>query len=1090
MPFSPCDPAVAGSCQDESSLNFLRHVFGPVIDRLTQGIDPGSVADAHILAEMLKFFNSGVLVIGAIVASYTAVMGVINTANDGEVMGKNWSATATPLRIVAGAGVLLPTTSGYNFIQLITLMIALWSVGFANGIYKAGVAMGILSPQGIVAGAYEAGTTYGFRDFASSYVVSAYCMRAAENIYFNPSAQPAAAARPMIRWTSTNDQYRTMGRETFTVRAVDTNGFTNLGGSWGAAGTPLCGTYTTQFPTPTGSSDPLISELDALDSQISMVKWNQLWQLRQKLDQWVATWPASLEQSGWHTITPDRFNQIVKETETAVAQQLAAQSTSAVSTALTNLVNSVTKPGWAEAAGWFQRVGMLRQRMKAVLERPIAVASPPVLTGLADDARRARLLAAVESAPQQVLQRAANTWAPPGGRRISPSDLTTSLPTDPTSSFSPSAISEELDRKTATFLGGWMESLVELATGANSTGAETALCRTDTSSLNPAPALGGSVMRMKCVGDMLTVLYGSIWTFDNVVKSTVTALRVTAGVASAAKVVGSGLDLDKATTPLWDWVIQVFSPGLAEVMKYLRPVAFYFGVLLPSMPYIIFMIVVVGWVLSLLQAMLATPLWALMHMRPDRTFIGSEKQGYLLLLGLFARPALAIIGLFAALLVVDPVIDYAARGFFAMRGAIVASTGALGFLAEFVSFLWWLTVFGIMLLPLMYMTFGLAQALPDRVLGWLNAGTPDLGESNASSKVLAGLAATGSLPGSVMGRRGGGGQGQIGGPGQPRQLSGPDTAPEGDTGGNRGPGGGGRGGAPGARKGQPQLLTAGHQGVGPSDTRDDIAPAGPGSSSTTTGDGKARAGAGNDGGAPLPGGQGAVARTDRPGSRARPSGAFGRYDAIGTAPPVASQDADRVPGLYRSAPGGMASSSSRGKGARPSAAPAVLSASAGAGASTLREKQAEADAQRGASGDASGAAPQSPSAGGDVQQRARPTRREVEAAAAAEQGPGGSNIEQRPAGTHKNLSSAGSAGRSGAAPLASGNAANPAGTRAAAERERAAELESAREAAERDSNADQTAAPSERPAPHVFERPNSGDDVINQGPGVRQYRDE
>ncbi|MFP3507867.1 hypothetical protein SB786_37145, partial [Burkholderia sp. SIMBA_062] len=82
-----------------------------------------------------------------------------------------------------------------------------------------------------------------------------------------------------------------------------------------------------------------------------------------------------------------------------------------------------------------------------------------------------------------------------------------------------------------------------------------------------------------------------------------------------------------------------------------------------------------------------------MHMTPDRTFVGSQTQGYLLLLSLFARPALAVLGLFAAVLVSDPVIDYIAQGFFAMRGAVVTSSGNVGIISEFLTFAWWFMVF-------------------------------------------------------------------------------------------------------------------------------------------------------------------------------------------------------------------------------------------------------------------------------------------------------------------------------------------------------------------------------------------------------------
>jgi hypothetical protein len=233
------------------------------------------------------------------------------------------------------------------------------------------------------------------------------------------------------------------------------------------------------------------------------------------------------------------------------------------------------------------------------------------------------------------------------------------------------------------------------------------------------------------------------------IKTSATALRIVAGALSSVKGVGTGLDLDKIVTPIWDWVIEVPVKQLAMMASYIEPMAFYFGVFLPSLPYTIFMIVVVGWLLAVVQSLIAAPLWAVMHMTPDRTFIGSQSQGYLLLLSLFARPALAVVGLFAAILVADPIIDFVAKGFFSMRGAVVTSTGTVGTIASFLTFAWWFMVFGLTLLPVLYMTFGLPQILPDHVLKWIGAGIGDLGETNAVSQMrggMAGAAARGSIP--------------------------------------------------------------------------------------------------------------------------------------------------------------------------------------------------------------------------------------------------------------------------------------------------------------------------------------------------------
>ena len=93
-------------------------------------------------------------------------IGVANSANDGEVFGKNWSSVWTPLRAVAGMGMLLPTAAGFSFAQLFVLMVALWGVGLANGVYKIGIQTGILAPESVVQGINHPGTFYGMRDFA------------------------------------------------------------------------------------------------------------------------------------------------------------------------------------------------------------------------------------------------------------------------------------------------------------------------------------------------------------------------------------------------------------------------------------------------------------------------------------------------------------------------------------------------------------------------------------------------------------------------------------------------------------------------------------------------------------------------------------------------------------------------------------------------------------------------------------------------------------------------------------------------------------------------------------------------------------
>ncbi|GGJ32496.1 hypothetical protein GCM10009085_28060 [Pseudomonas avellanae] len=130
---------------------------------------------------------------------------------------------------------------------------------------------------------------------------------------------------------------------------------------------------------------------------------------------------------------------------------------------------------------------------------------------------------------------------------------------------------------------------------------------------------------------------------------------------------------------------------------------------------------------------MAAPLWALMHMTPERSFVGSQTQGYLMLLSLFARPVLIVFGLFAAMAIANPILLYISKAFWAMHAANVTSAESLGWFVEFFQWRNWLIMYGLLLLPVIYMIFGLSQTLPDVVLKWIGIGIDSMGSTQATS---------------------------------------------------------------------------------------------------------------------------------------------------------------------------------------------------------------------------------------------------------------------------------------------------------------------------------------------------------------------
>lgn len=127
----------------DKSLQFLGILFGDVGTILIP-VDGAS----SIMGALFNIFNVVLLSMGSIVLTYVIWMSAIETAHEGQALGKKWSMAWVPLRAVLGVGLLLPTSSGYSFSQIIMMWIIMHGVHAANGIW------------GIVLENFELGAVY------------------------------------------------------------------------------------------------------------------------------------------------------------------------------------------------------------------------------------------------------------------------------------------------------------------------------------------------------------------------------------------------------------------------------------------------------------------------------------------------------------------------------------------------------------------------------------------------------------------------------------------------------------------------------------------------------------------------------------------------------------------------------------------------------------------------------------------------------------------------------------------------------------------------------------------------------------------
>jgi len=133
--YTPGNPVGGGSSltltppDTDLSMGYLSNIFGTVDGVL-------SSSGSQLLGAMFSVFNGAVLVLGGIVILYTLFVSTLNTAHEGEMLGKRWSSVWIPLRSVMGIALLVPKTSGYSFIQIFMMWVAVQGVGAADSVWN------------------------------------------------------------------------------------------------------------------------------------------------------------------------------------------------------------------------------------------------------------------------------------------------------------------------------------------------------------------------------------------------------------------------------------------------------------------------------------------------------------------------------------------------------------------------------------------------------------------------------------------------------------------------------------------------------------------------------------------------------------------------------------------------------------------------------------------------------------------------------------------------------------------------------------------------------------------------------------------
>jgi conjugal transfer/type IV secretion protein DotA/TraY len=248
-----------------------------------------------------------------------------------------------------------------------------------------------------------------------------------------------------------------------------------------------------------------------------------------------------------------------------------------------------------------------------------------------------------------------------------------------------------------------------------------------------------------------------------------TLLAVNAvGAAATGNVVSSALGASSVFSVIQNTVITPLVLGLLAVFAFGATLAYY----IPMVPYIYWIMGVVGWMVVVFEAVLAAPLWAVMHMHPEGEGLAGHHaaRGYMLILEIFMKPLMMIFGLIGAFLVAKPLMWLLNATFFSYTNSMTSDVNSI------TAFLGWL--FGIMVycglaVVMMHKSFSLIHLIPEKVMEWIGHGARPLdpGGSHEAKSVFGGgvayIGKTIQTPPPAAGMRG---------PGMPQLPKGPSVA--------------------------------------------------------------------------------------------------------------------------------------------------------------------------------------------------------------------------------------------------------------------------------------------------------------------------
>lgn len=372
-------------------------------------------------------------------------------------------------------------------------------------------------------------------------------------------------------------------------------------------------------------------------------------------------------QSDINNISPSFISNAVNRYVTRVGN--AAQSRFTTLDDGKAIATNATQEGWIMAGAWFMKIANQMSQINAEISN-VPKSNAPRLSANAYTEEVSKVLNNVNSA----------------------------LSKDASNNTLGISKQNDLDRGEEGFgFGGIMKVIGNIMTGV------------DIDSLNTSNA--HPILQAKAIGDQL--INGS--------------LIFIAGILSVSSVAGVALGniFGMAAGGQTSFLAGVIfmAPIVFTIFSSLLGLGWFLAFYIPMLPFLIWMGALVGWFIMVVEAVIAAPLWAVMHLHPNGDDVtGRGGQGYMLVLGLLVRPTLMIFGLLSAIILSMVLGEFLNTVFFE-----VFKLSRNGDSLSFFTIMFAYVIYTTMLVTFVKKMFDIIYIIPDQLLQWIGGGGSQLG---------------------------------------------------------------------------------------------------------------------------------------------------------------------------------------------------------------------------------------------------------------------------------------------------------------------------------------------------------------------------